>query len=112
MSEAKFTFNGINGATGTPGVPPMTGTELAGIIKGEEPPENLGELKQKQAPGAFPIKPPNDPARLDQAGWAVIFAAKDKTVPAVKEALSDLLTLRQAQAGGRHHLHDLVPLRA
>ena len=106
MSEERFAFNGINGATGTSGIPPMTGTELAGIIKGEEPPENLGELKQKQAPGAFPIKPPNDPARLDQAGWAVIFAAKDKTVPAVKEALSDLLTLRQAQAGERFQIYE------
>jgi hypothetical protein len=106
MSEEKFTFNGINGAMGTSGVPSMTGAELAKIIKGEEPPENIGELQQKQAPGAFPIKPPNDPARLDQAGWAVIFAAKDKNAPAVKEALSDLLKLRQAQAGERFQIYE------
>ncbi|MCP4540082.1 MAG: hypothetical protein GY832_23335 [Chloroflexi bacterium] len=106
MSEEKFTFNGVNGATGASGVPTMTGVELANIIKGEEPPENQGELKAKQAPGAFPIKPPNDPSRLDQAGWAVIFGAKDKTTPAVKEALSDLLTLRQAQAGERFQIYE------
>lgn len=106
MSRGKFTFNGINGATGTSGVPSMTDAELAEIIKGEEPPENQGELKQKQTPGAFPIKPPNDPARLDQAGWAVIFAAKDKSAPAIKEALSDLLKLRQAQAGERFKIYE------
>ena len=105
MSEEKFTFNGINGATGASGVPSMTGAELAGVIKGEEPPSNLGELKSKKA-APFPIKPPNDPARLDQAGWAVVFAAKDKSVPAVKEALSDLLKLRQAQAGERFKVYE------
>jgi hypothetical protein len=104
-SGAQFNFNGINGATGASGVPAMTGEELAEIIKGEAPPENLGELEQKgEAP--FPIKPPNDPAKLDQAGWAVIFAAKDKGAAAVKEALSELLKLRQAQAGERFQIYE------
>jgi hypothetical protein len=104
-SSAQLNFNGINGTTGEPGVRPMTGAELAEIIKGEAPPENMGELGQKQE-AAFPIKPPNDPARLDQAGWAVIFAAKDKATPAVKEALSELLTLRQSQAGERFKIYE------
>ena len=33
-------FNGINGATGEYGVRPMTGEDLASVIKGEAPPEN------------------------------------------------------------------------
>ena len=97
-------FNGINGATGTYGVAPMSGTDLAAIIKGEPKPENLDELEQKQAPGAFPIKPPNDATQLDQAGWAVIFPAE--TNPAIKEALSELLQLRQEQAGERFAIYE------
>lgn len=98
-------FNGINGATGSYGVPPMTGQELAEIIKGEPRPENLGELQQKGAPGSFPIKPPNDPTKLSDAGWAVVFAAKDQNASAIEEALSGLLALRQEQAGDRFKIY-------
>jgi hypothetical protein len=103
-SDELLHFNGINGATGTYGVAPMSGTDLASIIKGEPKPANLGELEQKQAPGAFPIKPPNDATKLDQAGWAVIFPAQ--TNPAIKEALSELTQLRQEQAGERFRIYE------
>jgi hypothetical protein len=36
-----------------------------------------------------------------QSGWGVIFAAKDEQVPALKEAMSELLAFRQEQAGER-----------
>ncbi|NBD36446.1 MAG: hypothetical protein GVY30_10685 [Chloroflexi bacterium] len=104
-SNEKLVFNGINGATGEYSVPPMTADELATVILQEPKPENLGELKQKRAPGAFPIKPPNDPTKLSDAGWAVIFPAKDSD-PAVKEALAELLNLRQAQAGERFKIYE------
>ncbi len=97
-------FNGINGATGTYGVAPMSGADLVSIIQGEPKPENLGELEQKQAPGAFPIKPPNDATQLDQAGWAVIFPSGSN--PAIKEALGELLQLRQGQAGERFQVYE------
>jgi len=103
-SDQVLHFNGVNGATGAYGVPPMSGTELAAVIKGEPKPANLGELEQKQAPGAFPIKPPNDATKLDQAGWAAIFPAQ--TQPAIKEALGELLQLRQEQAGERFKVYE------
>jgi hypothetical protein len=39
--ETLLHFNGINGATGQYGLPPMTSQELAGIITGEIPPDDL-----------------------------------------------------------------------
>ena len=45
MSEELLYFNGVNGATGDYGLPPMTGGELSKFIQGEAPPENLDELK-------------------------------------------------------------------
>ncbi len=96
-------FNGIDGTTGSYDVPPMTGEALAAIIQGESPPENLGELDQKRD-AAYPIKPPNDPARLDEAGWAVVFPAAADAV--VKEALWELLELRREQAGDRFKIYE------
>jgi len=102
-SGEQLYFNGINGATGEYDVPPMTGEALASIITGGSPPENLDELGLKQA-APYPIKPPNDPTRLDQAGWAVIFPAK--TDPAIKKALGELLELREEQAGDRFKIYE------
>ena len=102
-SDKALCFNGINGATGEYGVRPMRGEDLASVIKGETPPENLGELNAKNI-SPFPIKPPNDPTRLDEAGWAVIFAAGAN--PAIKAALSELLELRREQAGDRFKIYE------
>lgn len=103
-SDELLCFNGINGATGAYGVPPMSGADLVSVIQGEPQPENLGELEQKQAPGAFPLKPPNDGTRLDHAGWAAVFPAQ--TNPDIKDALGELLQLRQEQAGERFKIYE------
>ncbi len=47
MSDDLIFFNGLNGATGGYDLPPMTGLELAGFIRGERPPENLAELRYR-----------------------------------------------------------------
>jgi HEAT repeat protein len=49
MSQELLYFNGINGATGMYGLPPMTSKELSNHITGDEDatPENLVELKEK-----------------------------------------------------------------
>jgi hypothetical protein len=96
-ARPELCFNGINCATGAYGIAPLTGPALAALLRGEQPPDNLAELKSKADPGAFPIAADHDPTRIDQSGWAVIFAADSD--PAVAEALLPLLELRRAQAG-------------
>ncbi|MGQ0600514.1 MAG: hypothetical protein ACT4QE_02315 [Anaerolineales bacterium] len=97
-------FNGINGATGDYETMPLPLEKLAQIAKGETLDEqDLKELQQKHAQkteGHWAVKEGIDPKDLSQTGWGVIFAfsARDKT-PAIREALSELLQHRQAQAG-------------
>jgi hypothetical protein len=95
-----LTFNGVDGATGGYGLPPMTPGELGRFLRGGETPENLSELRFRRAQSDnrhFGVKEGVDPKRLDQAGWGVIFARD--TGPEVREALAPLLDLRRAQAG-------------
>ena len=93
-------FNGVNGASGEYGLPPMTSEELSHFIQGEALPQNLDELKfrrQQQVQQTLGVKEGVDPKNLAEAGWGVIFA--HNAAPAVKEALSELLDLRREQAG-------------
>jgi hypothetical protein len=99
-NEELLYFNGVNGATGDYGLPPMTGGELTKFIQGEVPPENLDELKwryQQKDQALFGVKEGVDPKNLAEAGWGVIFA--HDADPAIKEALGKLLDLRQEEAG-------------
>lgn len=99
--DRRLTFNGVNGATGEYGLPPMTGEELARFLSGQAQPENLNELRyrdnQRGETRHLGVKEGVDPKRLDQAGWGVIFT--HDTDPAIREALAPLLALRQEQAG-------------
>ncbi len=93
-------FNGVNGATGDYGLPPMTGDQLSEFLQGEAPPEELQELRFRQGQkdqGHFGVKEGIDPKKLDDAGWGVIFA--HDADPAMEEALAPLLELRAEQAG-------------
>ncbi|WP_437302819.1 C25 family cysteine peptidase [Sorangium sp. So ce388] len=96
---AKLHFNGLNGTTGRYLVEPMTAAEIVERVGGGAPPGNLAELRHKVQLVSYPVQPGNDPARLDQAGWAVIFAADASH--AVRDALEPLLALRREQAGAR-----------
>jgi hypothetical protein len=107
MSSELLYFNGVNGATGDYGVPPMDGAQLAAFIKGEAGPENLNELKyrhQQANQTHFGVKEGVDPKKLDEAGWGIIFA--HDAGPALKEALSELIELRRAQAGEHFRLYE------
>ena len=100
-------FNGINGLTGEYTLPPMSGKKLAGLVTGEEPPENLSELRYRQQKGAgdhLGVREGVDPHKLEESGWGVIFA--HDADPAVKEALSDLLALRESEAGEYYHVYE------
>jgi len=100
MTDDLLTFNGVNGATGEYGLPPMTAEELSRFLRGEEKPENLAELRfrvDQKDNRHFGVKEGVDPKRLDQTGWGVIFARDVE--PAVREALAPLLALRREQAG-------------
>jgi hypothetical protein len=99
MSEELLAFNGINGATGNYALPPMTSTALGKFVAGQSVPANLKELTERkhQDEDHLAIIEGRDPKNLAEAGWGIIFA-KDAD-PAIKEALSDLIKLRQQQAG-------------
>lgn len=97
-------FNGINGASGDYETMPLPLDKLAQIAKGEKlDAQDVLELQQKHAQrteGHWAVKEGVDPKDLAQTGWGVIFAFADKDkTPAVREALSELLKHRQAQAG-------------
>jgi hypothetical protein len=104
-----LTFNGVNGATGEYGLPPMTAEELSRFLRGEEKPENLAELRfraAKQDGCHFGVKEGVDSKRLDQAGWGMVFARDVE--PAVREALAPLLALRREQAGDLFKVFETV----
>lgn len=100
LSEKKplLHFNGLNCATGRYGIEPISGDDLAAVLRGEKPVENLAQLSAR-LDQAHPLKIGTDAKRLDQCGWAVIFA--HDADPALLEALEPLLKLRAAQTGPR-----------
>ncbi|UCH58519.1 MAG: hypothetical protein JSV61_09895 [Anaerolineales bacterium] len=100
-------FNGIDGTTGGYLLPVMTPAEVASIAKGERlDRDHLFDLKLRHRQATETrrrIKEGLDPQLLSQAGWGVIFAFQDQDkIPALKEALGELLNLRQQQAGERY----------
>ncbi len=100
-------FNGINGATGEYGVPPLPAASVADWALQQASPVNLDELQNRRTqPGArhLGVKEGVDPNNLAEAGWGVIFA--HDADPALKEALGELLTWRREQAGARFRLYE------
>ena len=99
-------FNGIDGESGDYALPPMPPADLARFIQGEATPENLSELRERHRARDgkhLGVKEGVDPKRLDQAGWGIIFPSD--TDPAIREALSPLLQLRERQAGERFRIY-------
>lgn len=107
MSEPLLVFNGVNGATGGYGLPPMTGAQLSKFITGEAKPGNLSDLQRRHRDDTVNFMGPRaglDPKKLDEVGWGVIFA--HDVDPEIKEALSELLKLREKQAGAVFHVFE------
>lgn len=101
MTGNNLYFNGIDGATGQYLLAPMTAQQLSEIIVGSEPrdSEHLQELKWRHQQLTKACLAPIegvDPLNLAETGWGVIFTYDAD--PAVKEALDELLKLRQQQA--------------
>ncbi|MFZ0790187.1 MAG: hypothetical protein WAM94_11250, partial [Chromatiaceae bacterium] len=99
-------FNGINGETGEYDLPPMSAADLARLIRGEGKPANLSELRfRHESKGLrhLGVKEGVDPKRLDESGWGIVFT--HDADPAIQEALSPLLRLREGQAGGRFRIY-------
>ena len=102
-ANIQLTFNGIDGASGDYLLPPMSPADISRIAQGEKLDEaHLRELKiwfQRTTEATLGPKEGVDPKKIEETGWGVIFAFEDMDkVPAVKEALSELLNHRQAQA--------------
>lgn len=112
MADEWLYFNGVNASRGEYAHEPLAVAELARLILGERPspdqidpdPEQRAALRERHladASGAFRVKEGVDPTDLAEAGWGVIFPATVDAAP-LREALSELLQWRQAQAGPRY----------
>jgi len=93
-------FNGIDATTGDYLIPPMPPHDVSALAQGQQlDPQHLSELKfkyQQSTEGHYGAAEGIDPKDLAQTGWGVIFAAGAD--PAIREALSELITHRQRQA--------------
>jgi hypothetical protein len=106
MTE-ELVFNGIDGETGGYLLPPMSAEDISKIARGESlDKKHLKDLESRTEQDVaknLGIKAGYDATKLEDSGWGVIFAFSDKNkVPAIKEALGELLKHRREQAGDRY----------
>jgi hypothetical protein len=103
--EALLWFNGLDGRRGSYLLPPVPPRDLADFVCGAAvDPARIRELQAWVARGEGKarrgLKEGLDPAKLEEAGWGVIFPSSADVEP-LREALAPLLDLRRAQAGKR-----------
>ena len=94
MEDNLLYFNGLNGVDGTYDLPPMTGDTLAQLIRAENPPENIEELRYRQrlrTEQHLGVVEGIDPNKLNETGWGIIFT--HDADPSIKDALGELLRL-------------------
>jgi hypothetical protein len=103
VTTEQLFFNGIDGASGSYLLPPLTPGDVAAAAQGEpRDAAHVKELKrwlQRVREATLGPKEGIDPKDLAATGWGAIFA--HDADPAVRAALGDLLALRQRQAGVR-----------
>ena len=102
--QQQLIFNGINGATGSYLLPPLTAEDVSNIAKGHRFDKNhlqdLNLRDQQTSKTTRGVKAGVDPLKLSSAGWGIIFANEDgDQIAEVKEALRGLLDLRKSRAG-------------
>ena len=103
--EELLWFNGLDGRRGGYLLPPVSPRDLADLACGATiDATRVRELQAWVARGEGKarrgLKEGSDPAKLDEAGWGVIFP-RSADSERLREALAPLLDLRQAQAGKR-----------
>ncbi len=84
--EEVCVFNGIDGSTGEYLLPPMTQTEILGVLR-----------RRRAGPMPRGVIPGLDPKSLAASGWGVIFP--HGADPQIREALAPLLAHRRQEAG-------------
>ena len=93
-------FNGLDLSSGDYLIPPLSPADVSRLAQGQRfDPQHLSELKwrhQEATEGHYGVKEGVDYKKLEETGWGVIFAYDAD--PAIREALSELLTHRQKQA--------------
>lgn len=115
MDENLIYLNGVNGADGTYLVEPFSPDDLRRQSRRLSPDDLFGSadhaqaLHDRQDLGAahLDLAPYINPANLKQTGWGLVFPAAldDAGVDELLERLSDLVRLRQEQAGERFKIY-------
>jgi hypothetical protein len=104
MTVGPLVFNGIDGASGTYLLPPLTPRDIMQIAQGERLDErHVNELKwrfRRATETHLGVIDGVDPKNLPETGWGVIFA--HGADPSIKGALGELLEHRRHQASQYH----------
>lgn len=101
-ADELFVFNGIDGATGSYLLPPMTAHALVGLAQGRDPDEIQTEATQRfeaSQQANYAPREDVDPKNLAESGWGIIFAHDED--PALREALQPLVLHRKREAASR-----------
>jgi hypothetical protein len=100
MEHRLAVINGVDAATGTYLMPPLSTAQLSALARGETlDADHVGELRRRHrlaTEATFGPRAGVDPKDLAQAGWGVVFA--HDVDPSVREALAALLDHRRDQA--------------
>ena len=110
-------FNGIDVSTGEYGLPPMTKEVLMRLVLQAPEPEDKDALAARsqrdelERSGHLGVKEGVDPLDLAQSGWGMILLATADPEArarqaAIREALSELLRWRAAEAGPKLEIYD------
>ncbi len=128
-TQQEIQLFGVNGRTGRYALPRLTSEDMATIARrAEAPPRvvadarcSLADRESAELEGILGVAPGSivrggrrrhpelSEWEIGRRGWGVVFAADDRRVPELREALEPLLELRREQAGvvSDEHFHEL-----